>query len=371
MVHIWAVTPKGQWQLVRSARRASLWTRATLLRHVLIAIVCWSVLIVPWVLSDDSGTIGRLDRIGLAALGVMALLFSGMWLIAHRSVIAKQITATYPIGKVVVSEMDDRGFRIATALGEASWRWDQIGGAHGNAGILGFIDRQAVRLDRFLPGLMPRPSVWVPRALVADDLLVRLGLPVVGPTPVASRHGFPRGTAVTAARTWVVTADSQRRLARDAGMTLVLEPRMLAALILAAVMLGGQAYLTVVAALDGYGTDPTNLLVPVFVAVSIWALWRATRSQIRSLFPVGFSVSLQVEDVGIRLLTARDERVIPWRMLQGSRIRGSAFSYPNVLRPTARETIPAPLIPDDIVARLMTSPGRNRGFRRMRGSRHG
>lgn len=356
MVHSWTVTQTGQRQLIRSARRLSLWTRATFVRHVLIAVVAWLVFAILWVLDDDPRSIGRLDRIGLLVLGTFALLASVMWLIAHRSVIAKQIAATYPLGQVVFSAVDDRGFRIANALGETSWRWDQLGGARSNAGVLGIPDRLAVRPEQSPPGLMPQLSVWVPRVLVADDVLVRIGLPVVGKTPVPSQGGFPRGAAVRQPRTWVVTADSQRKLAHDAWLALILEPKMLAVQILLAVAAAGHTVLAVVMILDGYGMRATGLLFPAVVALNIWTSWWMTRRQVRALFPVGFSASLQIEDVGMRVLTAWDEQVIPWRMLQGSRVRGTAFTYPNPVQSMARETIPAPLLPDDVLRRLGCRP---------------
>lgn len=355
VVHSWTVTWNGQRQLIRSARRLSLWTRATFVRHVLIAVVGWLVLVILWVLDGDPAS-GRLGRIELLVLGTLALFISGMWLITHRSVIAKQIIAAYPLGQVVFSAVDDRGFRIAHGLGETSWRWDQIEGARSNAGVLGIPDRLAVRPEQSLPGLMPQLSVWVPRALVADDVLLRIGLPVVGKTPVPSQEGFPRGTAVRQPRTWVVTADSQRRLAHDAWLTLILEPKMLAAQVLLAVAAVGHALLVVVMILDGYGTRATGLLLPALVALSIWTPRWMTRRQVRTLFPVGFKASLQIEDVGMRVLTAWDEQVIPWRMLQGSRVRGTAFTYPNPVQSMARETIPGALVPDDVLRRLGCRP---------------
>lgn len=333
-----------------------LWTRATLVRHVLISVVAWLVFALPWTLSDDARTIGRLDRIGLLALGVIALLVSAMWLVAHRSVIAKQILAAYPIGQVVFSEMDDRGFRIAHALGETSWRWDQTDGARSNAGVLGIPDRLAVRSDQPLPGLMPVLSVWVPRMLVADDVLVRLGQPVVGTTPVPAQDGFPRGIAVGQPRTWVVTAEAQRRLAHDAWLALILEPKIVAVQVLVAVLVVGQVGVEVLMILDGFGGRPTSLLLPALMALNIWAPWWMARRQVLALFPVGFSASLQVEEVGIRVLTARDERAIPWTLLQRSRRRGTAFSYPNPVQSMERETIPASLFPDDVLERLGCRP---------------
>lgn len=355
VVHSWTVTWKGQRQLIRSARRLSLWTRATFVRHVLIAVVGWLVLVILWVLDGDPSS-GRLGRIELLVLGTLALFISGMWLITHRSVIAKQIIAAYPLGHVVFSAVDDHGFRITTALGETSWRWDQIEGARSNADVLGIPDRLAVRPEQSLPGLMPEPSVWVPRALVADDVLVRLGLPVVGSTPVPFQGGFPRGNAVGQPRTWVVTADSQCRLAHDAWSALILEPKMLAAQILLAVAAAGHVVLAVLMILDGSGMRATSPLFPVAFALSIWTPWWMTRRQVRTLFPVGFKTSLQIEDVGMRVLTARDEQVIPWRMLQGSRVRGTAFTYPNPVQPMAREAIPASLVPGDVLRRLGCSP---------------
>lgn len=357
MVHSWTVTWERQRQLIRSARRVSLWTRATLVCHGLIAVVTWLVLVFPWALSDDARTIGRLDRIGLFTLGATALLISAVWLIFHRAVIARQVIAAYPQGLVAFSEMDDRGFRIANALGETSWRWDQMDGARSNAGVLGLPDRLAVRPGQPLSGLMPTVSVWVPRALVTDDVFVRLGLPVVGMTPVPSRDGFPRGVAVTQPRTWVVTADAQRRLARDAWMALNREPMIVAAQVLAAVAIVGLIVVEARMILDGYGVHPTSLQFPVIFALSIWAPWWTTRRQVRTLFPVGFSASLQVEDVGIRVLTARDERVVPWSLLQRSRRRGTAFGYPNPVHPTAYETIPAALMPEDVLLRIGCRPG--------------
>ncbi|MFI5624733.1 hypothetical protein ACIA03_14825 [Nocardioides sp. NPDC051685] len=316
----------------------------------------WLVFAISWVLSDDSGTIGRFDRIGLLALGVIAVLVSAMWMIAHRSIIAKQIVAAYPVGLVVFSEMDDRGFRIANALGETSWRWDQLDGARSNAGVLGIPDRLAVRADHSIPGLMPQLSVWVPRALMADDVLVRLGLPVAGTTPVRSQHRFPRGTAVTQARTWVVTADSQRRLAHDAWLALILEPKMLAVQVLLATAVAGQSVITALMILDGYGVRPTSILLPVAFALNIWAPWWMARREVRTLFPIGFNATLQVEDVGLRVLAARDERVFPWRTLQGSRLRRTALTYPGQVEPMARGTIPALLVPDDVLRRLGCRP---------------
>ena len=314
------------------------------------------VLVIPWMLNDDSRTIGRLDRIGLCAIGVVAVVLSVMWLSVHSSIIAKQIVAAYPVGQVAFSETDDRGFRVANALGETSWRWDQIGGVRSNAAVLGLPDRLAARPDQSLPGLMSRLSVWVPRELVTDAAFVRLRLPVVGKTPVPSQHGFPRGTAVAQPRTWVVTADSQRRLAHGAWLALILEPQILVAQILLAVAAVGQTVLAVVMTLDGYGTGSMSLLLPAFFVLNIWTPWWTTRRQVRALFPVGFSASLQIEDVGMRVLTARCEQVIPWRMLQGSRIRGTAFSYPNPVQSMGRETIPAVLVPDDVLRRLGCRP---------------
>ncbi|MER7558352.1 hypothetical protein ABTZ46_15510 [Nocardioides sp. NPDC126508] len=307
-------------------------------------------------LDDDPGNIGRLDRIGLLVLGAFALLASVMWLIAHRSVIAKQIVAAYPLGQVVFSAVDARGFRIADALGETSWRWDQLGGARSNAGVLGIPGRLAVRPEQSLPGLMPELSVWVPRALVADDVLVRIGLPVVGETPVPSQEGFPRGTGVRQAHTWVATADSQRRLAHDAWLAVILEPKMLAVQILLAVAAIGHAVLVVGMILDGSGMRATSLVFPAVVASSIWTPWWMTRRQVRTLFPVGFEASLQIEDVGMRVLTAWDEQVIPWKVLQRSRVRGTAFTYPNPVQSMGRETIPAALVPDDVLRRLGCRP---------------
>lgn len=355
VVHSWTVTWEGQRQLIRAARRLSLWTRATVVRHVLIAVVGWLVLVILWVLDGDPIS-GGLGRIELLMLGTLALLISGMWLVTHRSLIAKQIVAAYPLGQVVFSAVDDRGFRIAHALGETSWRWDQIEGAQINAGVLGIPDRLAVRPEQSLPGLMSEPSVWVPRALVADDVLLRIGLPVVGATPVPSREGFPRGIAVRQARTWVVTADSQRRLAHDAWLALMLEPRMLAAHVLLAVAAAGNALLAVVMILDGFDARATGLLFPAIVASSIWTPWWMTRRQVRRLFPVGFKASLQIEDVGMRVLTAWDEQVIPWRILRGFRVRGTAFTYPNPVQSMGRETIPAALVPNDVLMRLGCRP---------------
>lgn len=352
VVHSWTVNRAGQRQLIRAARRVSLWTRATLVRHVLIAVVAWLVFAIPWVLRGDIGTIGRLDRIALSVIAVIALLVSVAWLIAHRSIIAKQVIAAYPECLVAFSETDDRGFRIANALGETSWRWGQMGGARSNAGVLGLPDRLTARPDQPLPGFMPRSSVWVPRELVADDVFVRLGLPAVGKTPVPSQHGFPRGVAVAQPRTWVVTADFQRRLAHGAWLALILEPQILVAQILLAVAAVGQTALAIVMTLDGYGPGPMILLLPALFVLNIWTPWWTTRRQVRTLFPVGFSASLQIEDVGMRMLTARDEQVIPWRLLQGARIRGTAFTYPNPVQSMARETIPAQLVPDDVLRRL-------------------
>ncbi|MEU4451850.1 hypothetical protein AB0F44_11000 [Nocardioides sp. NPDC023903] len=307
-------------------------------------------------LNDDSRTIGRLDRIGLCVLGMVSVVLSVMWLSVHRSIIAKQIVAAYPVGQVAFSETDDRGFRIAHALGETSWHWDQIGGVRSNAAVLGVPDRLTARPDQSPPGLMPRLSVWVPRELVADAALVRLRLPVVGKTPAPSQHGFPRGTAVAQPRTWVVTADSQRRLAHGAWLALILEPQILVAQILLAVAAVGQTALAVVMTLGGYGPGSMSLLLPALFALNIWTPWWTSRRQIRTLFPVGFSASLQIEDVGMRVLTAQDEQVIPWRMFQTSRIRGTAFTYPNPVQSMARETIPAPLVPDDVLRRLGCRP---------------
>ncbi|MFE6509375.1 hypothetical protein ACFVDI_20215 [Nocardioides sp. NPDC057767] len=361
------MTWKGQRQLIRAARRLSLWTRATFVRHVLIAVVAWLVFAILWVVDDDPGSIGRLDRIGLLVLGAIALLASLMWLIAHRSVIVKQIVAAYPLGQVVFSAVDERGFRIAHALGETSWRWDQLRGARTNAGVLGIPDRLAVRPEQSLPGLMPELSVWVPRAVVADDVLRRIGLSVVGQGPVPSQEGFPRGTGVRQARTWVATADSQRKLARDAWLTLILEPKMLAVQVLLAVAAMGHAVLGVVMILDGSGMRATSLLFPAVVALSVWTPWWMTRRQVRTLFPVGFGATLQLEDVGMRVLTAWDEQVIPWRVLQGSRVRGTAFTYPNPVQSMGRETIPVALVPDDVLSRLGCRPpgtqlGESRGI---------
>ncbi len=359
VVHSWTVTREGQRELIRSARRVSLWTRATLVRHVLMAVGFWLVLVVlviPWVLNDDSRTIGRLDRIGLCVIGVIAVVVSVMWVSVHRSIIAKQIVAAYPVGQVAFSETDDRGFRIAHALGETSWRWDQMGGVRSNPGVLGIPDRLAVRSDQPRPGLMPQLCVWVPRELVADAALVRLRLPVVGKTPVPSQHGFPCGTAVAQPRTWVVTADSQRRLAHGAWLALILEPQILVAQILVAVGAVGQTALAIVMTLDGYGPGSMSLLLPALFALNIWTPWWTSRRQIRTLFPIGFSASLQIEDVGMRVLTARDEQVIPWRSLQASRIRGTAFTYPNPVQSLARETIPTPLVPDDVLRQLGCRP---------------
>ncbi|MER7609530.1 hypothetical protein [Nocardioides sp. NPDC127503] len=352
MVHSWTVTREGQRQLIRAARRVSLWTRGTLVRHVLIAVGFWLVLVVPWVLNDDSRIIGRLDRIGLCVLGVVALVVSVMWLIAHRPTIAKQIVAAYPVGKVAFSETDDRGFRIAHALGETSWRWDQIGSVRSNADVLGIPDRLVVRPDQPPPGLMPPSSVWVPRELLADTVLLRLGLPVVGKTPERTQDGFPRGVAVTAPRTWLVTTASQRSLAHGAWLALILEPKILTVQILLAAGAVGQTVFAVGMVLDGYDMEWATLLLPALFAWNIWASWWTSRRQIRTLFPVGFSASLQIEDVGMRVLTAQDEQVIPWRMFQESRIRGTAFTYPNPVQSMARETIPAPLVPDDVLRRL-------------------
>lgn len=356
VVHSWIVTWKGQRQLIRAARRLSLWTRATLVRHVLIAVAVWLVFAISWVLSDEDGTIGRLDRIGLLVSGVIALGVSVMWLIADRPIIAKQIVAAYPVGRVAYSEVDDRGFRIANALGQTSWRWDQLDGARSNAGVLGLPDRLAARSDQPLPGLMPESSVWVPRVLVADEAFIRLGLPVVGTTPMSSHRGFPQGTVVTQPRTWVVTADAQRRLARDAWLALILEPRILVAQVLFAVAVAGLVVVEVLMILDGFGVRPASLLLPAVYALNIWAPWWMARRQVFALFPVGFSASLQVEDAGIRVLTARDERVIPWTLLQRSRRRGTAFSYPNPVQSMERETIPASLFPDDVLERLGCRP---------------
>lgn len=328
-----------------------------MVRHVLIAVVGWLFLAIWWVLNDGARIFGSLDRIGLVVSGVVALLISALWLVAHRSIIARQIIAAYPVGHIVFSEMDDRGFRIANALGETSWRWDQLGGARSNAGVLGIPDRLAVRSDQPFPGLMPELSVWVPRVLVADDVFVRLGLSVVGTTPESSQDGFPRGTAVTQPRIWVVTTDAQRRLAHDAWMALILEPMILAAQVLCAVVVVGQTVVGILMILDGFGGGPASLLLPALFALNIWAPWWMERRQVRALFPVGLSASLQVEDVGIRVLTARDERVIPWTLLQRSRRRGTAFSYPNPVQSMARETIPAALIPDDVLVRLGCRPG--------------
>lgn len=357
MVTSWTVTWKGQRQLIRAARRLSLWNRGTFVRHVLIAVVAWVFFAISWVLSDENGTIGRLDRIGLLVCGVVALGISVMWLGGHRSTIAKQIVAAYPVGRVAHSEVDDRGFRIANALGQTAWRWDQLGEAQGNAGVLGIPDRLAVRSDQPLPGLMPESRAWVPRVLVADDVFVRVGLPVVGATPVPSHRGFPCGTVVTQPRTWVVTADVQRRLARDAWLALILEPMILAAQVLLAAAVAGSVAFEVLMILDGFGVRLGSLLLPVLFALNIWAPWWMARRQIFALFPVGFSASLQVEESGIRVLTARDERVIPWILLQGSRRRGTAFNYPNPVQSMARETIPAALIPDDVLVRLGCRPG--------------
>jgi hypothetical protein len=370
VVHSWTVTWKGQRQLIRAARRLSLWTRATFVRHVLIAVVGWLVFVILWLLDGDPAS-GRLGRIELLVLGTLALLASGMWLIAHRSVIAKQIAAAYPLGQVVFSAVDDRGFRIANALGETSWRWDQIEGARSNAVVLGIPGRLAVRPEQSLPGLMPELSVWVPRALVADDVFVRIGLPVVGKTPVPSREGFPRGTGVRQPRTWVVTADSQHRLAHDAWLALILEPKMLAVQTLLAVAAMGHAVLGVVMVLDGFDMRATSLLLPAVVALSFWTPWWMTRRQVRTLFHVGLKAALLIEDAGMRVLTAWDEQVIPWRALQGSRVRGTAFTYPNPVQSMGRETIPVALVPDDVLGRLGCRPRGRLGFRQMRGSRHG
>lgn len=355
MVHSWTVTPKGQRQLIRAARTLSLWTRATLVRHVLIAVLGWLLLVILWALDGDP-TGGRLGRIELLVLGTLAFLMSGMWLITHRSIIAKQIVAAYPVGLVVFSEMDDRGFRIANALGETSWSWDQLGGARSNAGVLGIPDRLAVRADHSIPGLMPPLSVWVPRALMADAVFVRLGLPVTGTRPVPSQHRFPRGTAVAQARTWMVTADSQRRLAHDAWLALILEPKMLAVQVLLATVVAGQTVITALMILDGYGARSTSILLLVALALNIWAPWSMARREVRTLFPIGFNASLQVEDVGLRVMTARDERVFPWRMLQGSRLWRTALTYPSQIESMARGTIPAQLVPDDVLRRLGCRP---------------
>ena len=323
------------------------WSRAGLIRCTVLAVVVWPGTWLWWAMTTSVED-PLSDRLGLELAAATGAFLYCLVIGFARLAISRQVVRAYPDGTTAWTEVDETGLRVANGLGETYYTWDQMQGAQSGRGVIGLPDRFAV-LSTSLP------TTWIPSALVADEVFVRLGLDVPGGALPPASERIPYAKALAAARTWDVTPENQRTLARDLWLTMVVTPKMLIL----------QAALVVVAAasvaewvLWAYGSyQPSGMpILPFVFALNVVAPWWTARRQVRVLFPVGTTATVRIEDRGIRVVTAVDERLVPWPLLRGSRRRGFALSYPNAITPLMREVIPAELVPEGVLVRLGGRP---------------
>jgi hypothetical protein len=349
VVHSWTVDPKGQRQLIRAVRRQVFWSRAGLRWQALVALIVWPGLWLYWAMTT---TVEHpfTDQTGLKVAGVLGALCYLATLLLVRWAVARHVVRYYPVWSTAHAAMDEGGLRVANGLGETYRRWDQMEGAQSSRGVLGLPDRLASRSK----WSMTMPTTWIPRALVADEVYVRLGLDVPAAGVVVSSEVFPVTTTLAPARTWQVTEESQRTLARDSWLASV-TPKLVVLQVAFAVIALGSIAEWVLWAFGDY--QPSGMPIPpLILAMSIVGPWWSSRRQVRVLFPIGAEVSVRIDNAGLRLVAAVDERLIPWPLLRGCRRRGAALTYPNPVAPLMREVIPAELVPDDVLVRLGCRP---------------
>ncbi len=349
MVHSWAVDRRGQRQLIRAVRRQVFWSRAGLRWQALLALLAWPGLWLYWALTT---TVEHpfTDQTGLKVAGALGALCYFATLLLVRWAVAQHVVRDYPVWSTAHAAMDDGGLRVANGSGETYRRWDQMEGAQSSRGVLGLPDRLASTSK----WSMSMPTTWIPRALVADEVYVRLGLDVPAAGVVVSSEMFPVTTALAPARTWEVTAESQRTLARDSWLASVTPKMAVLQTVFAVIALVSIAE-WVLWAFGDYQPSAIPIL-PLIFAMSIAGPWWSARRQVRVSFPIGAAVSVRIDNAGLRLVTAVDERLIPWPLLRGCRRRGTALTYPNPAAPLIREVIPAELVPDDVLVRLGCRP---------------
>lgn len=358
MVHSWTVTWEGQRQLIRAARRLSLWTRATFVRAGALAIGLWLVICTPGLLSEDIRPVGPADSVGPAVVAVVAVVLTLLcvWMVSSR--IGNQVRVAYPIGVTAFAESDRTGLRISNALGETYRRWDQVVSGPSSEMALQIAERAGSLSTTFLANLVWKLHCsWVPGDLLGREDFARLHIRAPLKIAGASAQEFPRSYEVRPARAIVMTSDVQRRLARDAWLSILLKPTMLATQVMCGVVVVGSVALAVSTGFAGDAWLMTQWLTLVIAfSVEVWVLWWIPRRQARVLFSVGFTTSVRIDDLGIRLVTALDERLIPWMLLHDARRHGTALIYPKRTAPMEWEMVPADLVPKDILARLGRRP---------------
>ncbi|WP_143033641.1 hypothetical protein [Nocardioides sp. YR527] len=311
-------------------------------------------------LSEDSRSIGPVDRTGLAVLAVVAVALALLCVAMVSSRVGKQIREAYPIGVTAYAESDAAGLRVSNALGETFRRWDQIVTGPSSATVLRIEERAGSLSTTFLANLVWRlNSSWVPGDLLGAEDVGRLRIPAPAETVEPSALAFPRSNQVQPARAIVMTAEVQRRLGRDAWLAILVKPVILFTQVMLAVVVVGSVAVGISTGLAGDGWLTTQWLVLVVLfGAEVWVLWWMPRHQARVMFPVGFSTSVRIDDLGIRLVTALDERLIPWALLRDARRRGTALIYPSRTARMEWEMVPADLVPNDVLDQLGCRPSR-------------
>lgn len=144
----WTVTPAGQKQISRG-----FWL-ATLLSPQGAVVVVYLFVLLLWGLLVHSGLLMAVTAV------VVAVIVGAIWGVRIR----RTVKTTYPVGFTASFDMGEAGIRLSNAIAVSEVPWQNLVKPR----------KRGAAVVLLLPN---KQRIAIPRALLPDEALVRLGLP--------------------------------------------------------------------------------------------------------------------------------------------------------------------------------------------------